>query len=275
MIRYNRKNRTLILQLPNGRDRRVVLLVGFIIAINVLVSYIDLPLAIYMSNIDPGIDAFFRRVTLLGDSKYYLVPLALVLPFIMAARQAIAVGSVRRILSWSASAITFLFVSVAGSGLLNNLIKIIVGRTRPTMWLNPDNWVDGQGIYGFAPFTLGDNKYHSMPSGHADTAFAMALALSFFLPKKARLPLLILASVIAFSRVVITAHFLSDTLLGVLLGLATTYWLRDYVTRRGWIFVKRGGEYRPQAPGYLLGQKIRALLWNRLGLPDGARGRLP
>lgn len=274
MIRYNPKSRTLILQLPNGRDWRIAVLVGFIIIINVLVSYIDLPLAIYMNNLDPGIVGFFRRVTLLGDSKYYLIPLALLLPFLMAARQAILPGSARRVLTWGAGAITFMFASVAGSGLVADLIKIIVGRTRPTMWLNPDNWVDGQGIYGFAPFTLGDNKYHSMPSGHADTAFAMALALSFFIPK-ARFPLLLMAALVAFSRVVITAHYFSDILIGSLLGLAFTYWLRDYVTRRGWVFVKRGGEYQPQAPGYLLGQKVRTLLLNRFGLPDGARGKLP
>lgn len=267
MIRFNRKSRTLILQLPRGRDRRLLWIALFLVLINLLVSYIDLPLAEWMKTLDPDIISFFGKVTKAGDSKYYLVPLALLLPFIMAARQAILPGSARRMLSWSAAALVFVFSAVAVSGLLVNTLKVIIGRTRPKLWFE-------EGLYGFAPFTLKDADYHSFPSGHSNTIVSFALALSFFLPRW-RIPLVLLALTVALSRVIITAHFLSDILVGALLGLATTYWLRDVFTRRGWVFVKRGGEYRPQAPGYLLGQKINALLWSYAGLRDGARGRLP
>ncbi len=267
MIRWNRKSRTLILQLPRGRDYRVLCVVGMLVAINVLVSYIDLPLAEAMKQLDAGIVDIFRKITKAGDSKYYLIPLALVLPFILAARQAILPGSVRRILSWLAGAVSFIFAAVAAGGLLINLLKIIIGRARPKLWFN-------EGIYGFAPFTLADSSYHSFPSGHSNTIVCFALALSFFVPRW-RVFLVLVAFTVALSRVIITAHFLSDILVGGLLGLATTYWLRDVYARRGWVFVKRRGSYQLQAPGYLLGQKIKALLWDRFGLPDGARGKLP
>lgn len=267
MIRWNRKSRTLILQLPRGRDYRLLMVLLGLVIINVLVSYIDLPLAEDMKHLDEGVVAFFRAITKAGDSKYYLIPLALILPFVLAARQAMAVGSVRRILSWSGSAIFFIFSAVAVSGLLINILKIIIGRTRPKLWFN-------EGLYGFAPFTFTDSAYHSFPSGHSNTIVCFALALSFFVPRL-RVFLVLLAFSVAFSRVVITAHFLSDILVGGLLGLATTYWLRDVFTRRGWVFVKRRGEYHLQAPGYLLGQKIKALLWDCFGLSDGARGKLP
>lgn len=268
MIRWNRKTRTLVLQLPRWRNRRVWTGVGLFLLLNLLISHIDLPLAEFMKAQDESATLFFRRITKIGDSKYYLIPLALLLPFLLAARQALEAGSVRRLISWIASAISFVFCAVALSGLLINMLKIIIGRARPKMWFN-------EGIYGFAPFSFTDSDYHSFPSGHANTIITLALALCFFVPRPRRWILLALGCVVAFSRVVITAHFLSDILVGGLLGLATTYWLREEFTRRGWVFVKRKGEYRVQAPGFLLGQKIRDFLFRRLGLPDGPRGRLP
>lgn len=267
MIHWNAKNRTLVVKLPRFRRRRLALGVAAFLAFNILVSYIDLPLAEWMSALDPQIIALFGLITKAGDSKYYLITLALLLPFLLAARQAIEPGSVRRMLSWSAASLAFIFASVAVSGLLVNLIKIIVGRTRPKLWFS-------EGLYGISPFSVGESAYYSFPSGHANTVFALAITLAFFMPRLRAL-LLTGAIVIAFSRVVITAHYLSDILVGGLLGVATSYWLRDFVTRRGWIFVKRHGQYCLQAPGYLLGQKLRAQLWRRLGWIDGARGRLP
>ncbi len=268
MIRWNRKTRTLVLQLPRWRSHRLWMGVGLFLLLNILISYIDLPLAEYMKAQEDGAAVFFRKITKIGDSKYYLIPLALTLPFLLAARQALEAGSVRRLISWLASAISFVFCAVALSGLLINALKIVIGRARPKLWFS-------EGIYGFAPLSFTESSYHSFPSGHSNTIMTLVLALCFFLPRNRRWILIAFGCLVAFSRVVITAHFLSDILVGGLLGIATTYWLREEFTRRGWVFVKRKGEYRVQAPGFLLGQKIRELLYSRLGLPDGPRGRLP
>ncbi len=60
---------------------------------------------------------------------------------------------------------------------------------------------------------------HSFPSGHATTSFACATVLAQFAPRL-RVPLLLLAAAIAWSRVYVGVHYPLDVLAGVLLGTA-------------------------------------------------------
>lgn len=60
----------------------------------------------------------------------------------------------------------------------------------------------------------------SFPSGHASGAFASAVALALLAPTL-RTPALILAALIAFSRVYLGVHFPLDGLAGALLGAVT------------------------------------------------------
>lgn len=267
MIKWDPTTRSLTFSLPHwtelltGRYRRHTLVVAFILIVDILVSYVDRPLAEYMRQMDPHFLSFFSFITKFGDSKFTLIPIALILPFLLAIRQAIEATSLRRIIGWLTGALVFVFVAVAGSGILVNILKVIVGRTRPVL--------DEQyGAYGFSPFTYDSSYYHSFPSGHAATAFAIAIALSFFLPRL-RIPLLIGAGLVAFSRVAITRHYLTDILCGGMLGIWTTYWLRAWFAEQGWVFIKRQGEYRVAAPGQILGSlmgnKLRAWLSQRLG----------
>ena len=67
----------------------------------------------------------------------------------------------------------------------------------------------------------------SMPSTHAATAFAAAVAISLVHPKL-RWPLLLLATLISLSRVWLGVHFLSDVIVGAALGAAigwAVWWL--------------------------------------------------
>jgi undecaprenyl-diphosphatase len=59
----------------------------------------------------------------------------------------------------------------------------------------------------------------SFPSGHTMTAFSIALVLSYFYPGMEG-TLFFLALSIAFSRIVLGMHFLSDVLAGIILGVA-------------------------------------------------------
>jgi len=59
----------------------------------------------------------------------------------------------------------------------------------------------------------------SFPSGHTMTAFSIALVLSYYYPSL-EAALFFLALSIAFSRIVLGMHFLSDVLAGMVLGVA-------------------------------------------------------
>lgn len=59
----------------------------------------------------------------------------------------------------------------------------------------------------------------SFPSGHAATAFAAATAVGLLHPRL-RAPLLALAGIVAFSRVYLGVHYLSDVVVGGVLGAA-------------------------------------------------------
>ena len=112
-----------------------------------------------------------------------------------------------------------LFTSMLIAGSLTQIIKHIMGRPRP-------NYVENVSDFGFNFFSM-DASYHSFPSGHTSTIFIVALFLSFLTPK-IRYIYLFFAFIVAFSRVVVGAHYLSDVLGGIAIasiGFNLTFWL--------------------------------------------------
>jgi undecaprenyl-diphosphatase len=94
--------------------------------------------------------------------------------------------------------------ALVGVGIFTSLKKLS-GRKRPCE-IEPHCWA-----------TLLPPDQFSFPSGHTITAFAVAIAFGEFYP--ALLPaLLVCALVIATSRILLGMHFLSDVVVGALLG---------------------------------------------------------
>ena len=120
---------------------------------------------------------------------------------------------------------------MALSGLLNDVVKLLAGRPRPTA-----------GDAGSAPFTF-DYAFQSFPSGHTAIAFALAFSLSLFWPRW-RLPLLAFALAVAASRVIISAHYPADVIGGALVAWLTVAWLARFFADRRLVF-QRDTEGRP------------------------------
>jgi membrane-associated phospholipid phosphatase len=79
---------------------------------------------------------------------------------------------------------------------------------------------------------LGKHEHgHSFPSGHAMTAFAGATMLAVELPRY-RAPLLVLATLIALSRLYNGVHYPTDVVAGAAAGAAIALLLRAASRRR-------------------------------------------
>src|SRR5450432_712422 len=103
-------------------------------------------------------------------------------------------------------------VTAAGSAALTGVLifkalKHLSHRKRPCQF-EPNCWSK----------VLPPDKF-SFPSGHTMTAFSIALVLSYFYPGMEG-TLFFFALSIAFSRIVLGMHFLSDVLAGIILGVA-------------------------------------------------------
>ena len=149
-----------------------------------------------------GLDAFFSAVTHLGDGGILWIAFTLVL---------LCIPKTRRLGLCAAFALIFDLL------LCNICIKPLVGRVRPYA-------IRDVVLLVRAPTDA------SFPSGHAAAAFSAASALAW---RRSRLaiPAVILACVIAFSRLYLYIHYPTDVLAGIALG-ALCGWLGCFVCGR-------------------------------------------
>jgi membrane-associated phospholipid phosphatase len=190
-----------------------------------LFLYADRPLAASMKSLDathPDLINFFRSITDLGKGVWYLAPCGLILIFCGFLSRGKDVPPVyRRLFAYIGVRAFFLFATIGISGIIADIIKPLAGRARPLLWLR-------DGVYGFDPFNRLGSLWNGMPSGHTTTAFALAFSLSFLYPRL-RVLWFSYALLLASSRIMVDAHYLSDVCAGALLGWATV-----------WIFTKCG-----------------------------------
>ena len=167
---------------------------------------IDLPMAWWAHReLAPSVEAWFNQVTYLGSSQPWLIwgSVALVLCLLLKMwRRAAEAG--------------LILASVAAAGMLTNLFKAILGRVRPEGLFQHD-------LHGFEFF---HTNYHltSFPSGHSATIGAAMTALVLLWPRLS--PVWVaLAIVVGLSRVMVTAHYPSDVIIGLYVGFAITLML--------------------------------------------------
>jgi undecaprenyl-diphosphatase len=103
--------------------------------------------------------------------------------------------------------VAFTAACVWTADLLALALKIAVDRVRPFETIPQ------------ADPLIGATVGQSMPSGHAATSFAGAVILTYLLPRGAPF-FFLLAAAIAFSRVYVGVHYVSDVIVGALLGTA-------------------------------------------------------
>lgn len=103
-------------------------------------------------------------------------------------------------------------LSLIASLVINNFVlKNLVARVRPYDKISQLNLI------------IEKQKDWSFPSGHTGSSFACAWAIFRNSPKKYGVPAIILATLIALSRLYVGVHFPSDVLAGVVTGVLSSY----------------------------------------------------
>lgn len=111
-----------------------------------------------------------------------------------------------------------LFIALA----VASVLKFSLARYRPDLYLS-------EGLYGFHFFSM-HSAFNSFPSGHVTLNFAGLLALGYVVNKKSFANvMLIIAIIIAISRILLDKHFLSDILAGMYIGIFSYLWARYLV----------------------------------------------
>lgn len=172
----------------------------------------DLPIldwiAAYLWN--PVLDFLMPIITLLGDAGIFWIACAVVLLFIPKYRKTgLAMGA----------------ALVIGLLLCNVTLKPLVARIRP---------YDYQLKYLGTEIKLLIDAQHdfSFPSGHTIASFEAATVLMIN-HKKLGVPALVLAVLIAFSRLYLYVHYPSDVIASVILGTAIAF-LGNFLVGKGY-----------------------------------------
>jgi membrane-associated phospholipid phosphatase len=105
-----------------------------------------------------------------------------------------------------------LAASVALATLLKGTVKRALSRTRPNVLLD-------QGRYRVEPLGPDEGPWHSFPSGHTAGSVALARAVARCWPG-ARWPAYAGAAAVGMAQVPRGAHYPSDVLAGVVVGVA-------------------------------------------------------
>ena len=190
------------------------LLILALITLSIFVSF-NLDLLFYSFFIDLSewtngvfLKEFFSEITKLGSSSWYfsIIIIGFVIFYINNKLQIIKSKPTNNLSNFFVSS----FVYILTVGVITQIIKHLVGRPRP----NHTNFED---VFSFKYFTL-ESNFHSFPSGHSSTIFIVCFILVSALPKL-RYFFYFLASVVAFSRVIVGAHFFTDIIAGAILAL--------------------------------------------------------
>ena len=167
----------------------------------------------------------FDEITDFGKSGWLLIPVSslIVLAAIFATP---AAGSVTNLVLTSLIVrFSYVFIAIALPGLFVTIAKRLIGRLRPSE----------AGPFVYIPWSW-TPAYASMPSGHATTAVAAAIAIGALWPKM-RVVMWIYAGLILTSRVIVQAHFVSDVLAAAFVGGLGAILVRNWFAARRLAFI--------------------------------------
>ncbi|HEY3909929.1 MAG TPA: phosphatase PAP2 family protein [Stellaceae bacterium] len=209
---------------PSPSVRIGAAVAGSTILIVASIACVDRPLALYLHAEGPDVHALFNEVAELGEGWGWLMLFGLAF---VALHWGGELPRLRRFAPRMRSLSTvpaFLLASNATAGLIVDLIKVSLGRTRPTLLFSHN-------LYAFTWFGWRADHW-SFPSGHTATFVALVTALWWLWPEHL-LFYILAAAIVAASRVVGGAHYPSDVIGGALIAVLTTRYVALVFVRAG------------------------------------------
>lgn len=188
--------------------------VGTVIISVFLYEFADKTISTYFYTLhNQTVTEVFKVLTRLGNSAWYFIPSILLFLYFKEItkepKKALIAG--------------YIFMTNLLAGLLVWVIKVPFGRARPVEFFQ-------ENIYGFQWFRI-EPHFTSFPSGHTITIISTVVAFSLLFPKWKYL-LLPLGALVAFSRVVLTKHYMSDVVFASFLGTMVAIYLHQYYFKR-------------------------------------------
>ena len=150
---------------------------------------------------NPVLDTLMSAITRLGDAGIFWILLCMVLLILPKTRR---------------SGVILMAALLVDLVICNGILKPLVHRIRPF------------DVKTGIELLVKRPTDYSFPSGHTAASFASVTALYLAGEKKLWIPALVLAVLIAFSRLYLYVHYPTDVLGGIVVGLAVGvlgYWL--------------------------------------------------
>lgn len=119
-------------------------------------------------------------------------------------------------------------IAFAYNSLVIQILKQFFRAPRPIKYFEdimPIRTIEGYPVH----------DWNSFPSGHAASAFTLAVVLSYLLPHRKRHWIIIpLAALTAFSRVYLAQHFMEDIIAGAVIAVVMTFQLIWWLENSKW-----------------------------------------
>ena len=211
----------------------------------------DYSIASFFHSLNYQTKSLFGTLTHFGDSLYFFIPTILTWALVK------IIKSKNQIINTISEISLFIFLNILLSGIVTQILKHAIGRPRPVLF------------NGFEQKSLSiisfDSKWHSFPSGHTATIFAFIFCMVLLFPKIKNI-LITVAIIIASTRVIVGAHFISDIFGGALVAYLSSIFISKNLASKKILFTTEGEKLIPNSNVNIISSYIGKVYKNTFSL---------